>query len=58
MTVVKTEEHQVFVVPAEGRILHPYIQPRDVDSWNVLSSWELHQAIHLGRYVVQVPGVL
>ena len=58
MVVVDRVEHEIFIVPAEGGVLHPYIQPRQVYAIYIVGSGELHQTIRVAAEIVQVPGVL
>ena len=58
MTVVDRVQHQVLVVPAERRVLHAHVQPRDVNAADVVDARELHQRVKLLRQVVQVPGMV
>jgi hypothetical protein len=55
VVVVNGEEHKIFIVPAECRVLHANIEPGHVDTGNVLYPWELQQAIRLAADVAEVP---
>jgi hypothetical protein len=58
MSVVDGVEHQVFVVPAEGRVAHSDVKPRNINPADVVGAWELHQGVSLFRQVVQIPGMV
>jgi hypothetical protein len=58
VAVVDREEHEVLVVPAEGGILHAYVEPRDIYATDVLLTRELHETVDRVRQVVQVPGMV
>ena len=58
MCIVNRVEHQVLIMPTESRIPHPNIQPWQVNSINVCLPWELHQAVDVGRDVVQIPRMI
>ena len=45
-------------MPAEGGVLHPNVQPGNVDARDVLPSWELHEGVELVGQVVEVPWVV
>lgn len=58
MVVVDGIEHQVFIVPTEGRVLHAYIEPWDINARDISDPWELKQRIRLGAQVGEVPRVV
>ena len=43
VTVIYRVQHQVFIVPAESGVAHANVEPRDVDSADVVAARELHQ---------------
>ena len=58
MAVVNREQHQVFIVPAEGGILHTYVEPGNIYATNVLLSWKLHQTVERAGQIIQIPGMI
>ena len=56
--VVNGGEHEVLVVPAEGRVLHTNVEPGNVDPRDVVRPGELHQRVAGVREVVQIPRVV
>ena len=45
-------------MPAEGRVLHTDVEPRNIDARDVMGPRELHQRVAGVRKVVQVPWVV
>jgi len=56
--IVNRVEHQVLVVPAESCKTHADVQPGQVDAVNVCLPRELHQTVHVGGDVVQIPWMI
>lgn len=56
--IVHGREHQVLIVPAEGRVAHANIQPRNVYATDVLAPRELHEGVAPRWDVIEVPGVV
>lgn len=56
--VIYREEHQVLIVPAEGRVAHPNVEPWYIYAGDVVAPWELHQWIEGLREVIQIPRMV
>ena len=57
MVVVDRVQHQVLVVPTECGVLHADVHPRDVDTRDVLDTWELKQGVFQMLHVREIPWV-
>lgn len=45
-------------MPAEGGILHTYVEPGYIYATNVLLSWKLHQTVERAGQIIQIPGMV
>ena len=55
MAIIDAGKHQVFVVPAEGRVLHSNVEPWSRDARDFVLPAELHKRVICVWKVVKIP---